>query len=123
MSSAYQRRQVAKRELEIEAKAHRLRHYPTLSEERLWTALRSRRLGVAFRRQVVIGLFIADFACAEARLVVEVDGGVHRDRARLDAHRDERLGRAGYRVVRLPAELVTSNLPAAVALVRAALGA
>jgi hypothetical protein len=47
---------------------------------------------------------------------------VHQRRERLDALRDEHLQRAGYRVLRLPAALVTSNLAAAVELVRAALG-
>ena len=78
--------------------------------------------GPPFRRQVVIGRFIADFVCSQARLVVEVDGEVHAQRQHLDAHRDAVLQRAGYRVLRLPAALVTTNLPAAVALVRAALG-
>ena len=48
-------------------------------------------------------------------------GDVRRQRA--DARRDKRLVRAGYRVLRLPAELVLSNLPRAVQQVRAALGA
>ena len=47
--------------------------------------------------------------------------GVHLQRAHLDAHRDSILQRAGYRVLRIPAALVTSNLEAAVELIRAAL--
>jgi very-short-patch-repair endonuclease len=100
-----------------------MRHHQTFTEQRLWAELRGGRLGVTFRRQVVISRFVADFACSAARLVVEVDGGVHLNRARLDAHRDALLGSEGYRVLRIPAALVTSNLPAAVALVRAALNA
>jgi very-short-patch-repair endonuclease len=53
--------------------------------------------------------------------VVEVDGGVHEARAHLDAHRDSVLQHAGCRVLRIPASLVTTNLAAAVALVRGAL--
>ena len=49
----------------------------TESEARLWSRLRGRRLGVAFRRQVVIGNAIVDFCAPAARLVVEVDGGYH----------------------------------------------
>jgi very-short-patch-repair endonuclease len=45
--------------------------------------------------------YIADFVCPQARLVVEVDGGVHLHRAQLDAHRDSILQRAGYRVLRI----------------------
>jgi very-short-patch-repair endonuclease len=98
-----------------------MRWHQTPSEERLWSALRGGRLGVAFRRQVVIGRYVVDFAAAQAGLVVEVDGGVHRDRARLDAQRDAHLRRAGYRVVRVPEELVMGNPDAAVAIARAAL--
>jgi leucyl-tRNA synthetase len=120
-SSSYQRRQSAQRRSELAAKAHHLRHNPTATEQLLWRELCGSRLGVAFRRQVVITRFIADLVCPSRRLVIEVDGGVHADRARLDALRDDHLRRAGYRVVHIPAELVRSNLPAAVALVRAAL--
>jgi very-short-patch-repair endonuclease len=65
------------------------------------------------------------FAAPARKLIVEVDGGYHGDlrRQRADARRDKRLQRAGYRVLRLPAELVLGNLPRAVEQVRAALGA
>jgi very-short-patch-repair endonuclease len=122
MSSLYHRRQSTKRQLELEAKAHHLRHHPTLTEQRLWGALKGRRLGFPFRRQVVVGRFIADFVCREAHLIVEVDGQVHARRGHLDTHRDALLQRAGFRILRIPAALVVSNRPAAVALVRAALG-
>ena len=121
MSSPYQRRQVATRQREFEARAQHMRRHQTPSEERLWAELRGGRLGVAFRRQVVIGRFVVDFAASQARVVVEVDGGVHRDRVRLDARRDAHLVRAGYRVVRVPAALVVGHPDAAVAIVRAAL--
>ncbi len=85
-------------------RAREMRHSPTASEERLWQALRGSRFGVAFRRQVVIGNYIADFAASSVKLVVEVDGGSHRGRERLDAKRDARLARAGWRVVRLSSE-------------------
>ncbi len=120
-SSSPRPRHVITRQRELEAKAHQLRQHPTLSEQRLWSALRASRLGFSFRRQVVIGRFIANLVCPRARLVVEVDGGVHLHRAHLDAHRDSILQRAGYRVLRIPAALVTSHLEAAVALIREAL--
>jgi very-short-patch-repair endonuclease len=120
-SSSPRPRHVVTRQSELEAKAHHLRHHPTLTEQRLWSALKGSRLGLPFRRQVVISRYIADFVCTKARLVVEVDGGVHLQRAHLDAHRDTILQRAGYRMLRIPAALVTSNLEAAVALIRKAL--
>ena len=50
--------------------AHTMRQAPTESEARLWRALRSSRLGVAFRRQVPLLGFIADFYAPSARLIV-----------------------------------------------------
>ena len=67
--------------------AHTMRQAPTESEARLWRALRSSQLGVAFRRQVPLLGFIADFYAPSARLVVEVDGGYHARRVTADARR------------------------------------
>lgn len=61
-----------------------------MTETILWQALSGSKLGVAFRRQVPIGRYIADFLAPACRLVVEVDGGYHATPARLraDARRD-----------------------------------
>src|SRR5262249_51910188 len=61
----------------LAARARLMRADPTPSEARLWRALRGAQLGVVFRRQVVVGAFIVDFAAPHAHLVVEVDGGYH----------------------------------------------
>ena len=98
-----------------------MRFAPTASEERLWSAIRGRQLGVQFRRQVPIGRYIVDFLAPEARLVVEVDGGYHERRAGADARRERALRRAGYRVLRIESEVVNGELPAAVARIRGAL--
>lgn len=103
--------------------ARSMRQEPTNSERLLWGELSGGKLGVWFRRQVVVGASIVDFMAPARKLVVEVDGGYHGDvrRQRSDARRDKRLERAGYRVLRLPAELVVTSLPQAVQLVRSAL--
>jgi very-short-patch-repair endonuclease len=106
----------------LAAYAHRLRQEPTDSEARLWRALRSGQLGVSFRSQVPVLGFIVDFLAPSVRLIVEVDGGYHERRQSTDARRDRKLASAGYRVVRLPAELVTDDLPAALLALRRALG-
>ena len=98
-----------------------MRAMPTTTEALLWDELRGSKLGVGFRRQVVIGRFIVDFAAPAARLVVEVDGGYHAGRAKADARRDRQLGELGWRVLRLEAAVVQHRLGEAVALVRAAL--
>jgi len=54
-----------------------MRAAPTLTEEILWQVLRGSRLGVAFRRQAIIGRCIVDFVAPSIRLVVEFDGGYH----------------------------------------------
>jgi very-short-patch-repair endonuclease len=76
---------------------------------------------VAFRRRAVLGnRFIVDFVAPRVRLVVEVDGSYHAQRAAADARRDSKLHRLGYRVLRIPAAVVMGDLQAAVSLVRTA---
>ncbi|NGM50780.1 DUF559 domain-containing protein [Caulobacter sp. 602-2] len=85
------------------AMARRLRRDQTDAERLLWSALRGRRLeGFKFRRQVPIDRYVADFACLDARLVVELDGGQHAEdvgRA-YDAARTEVLEACGFFVLR-----------------------
>ncbi|MBU8540486.1 endonuclease domain-containing protein [Falsiroseomonas tokyonensis] len=88
--------------------ARRLRRDATVEERRLWRALRQNALGAAFRRQHPIPPHVADFACLEAKLVVEVDGGQHGD-AR-DAARDAAMTAAGWRVLRYWNNEVRANL-------------
>lgn len=57
--------------------AKEMRKEPTRAELILWEELRKGKLGFRFRRQHLIGNYIADFACLEKRLVVEVDGEYH----------------------------------------------
>lgn len=66
-------------------------------------------------------LFIADFLAPSIKLIVEVDGAIHARKLGPDERRDRKLQRAGFRVVRVSAQLVLSDLSAAIALVRAAL--
>lgn len=80
--------------------ARRLRHDMTGAERHLWTHLRRRRLGgYRFRRQHPLGPWIADFACLEAGLVVEIDGSPHLGSAR-DSRRDAWFEVRGFRVLR-----------------------
>jgi very-short-patch-repair endonuclease len=79
-----------------------------MAEHRLWQALRSDALGVAFRRQHPVAPYVVDFACVSARLIVEVDGGQHGGEA--DAARDAALRAAGWRVLRFWNDDVLTNL-------------
>lgn len=116
------RNRSAARSVVLEERARGMRASLTPSEALLWSRIRSRQLGVVFRRQVpLLGRFIADFLAPAERLVIEVDGGHHAGQARADARRDAVLARGGYRVLRLDAALVVRNIEAAVSRVRAAL--
>ena len=91
--------------------ARRMRRNPTPSEERLWRRLRNHRLlGLKFRRQHAIDRFIVDFYCAEARLVVEVDGSVHKSLVQEDAVRQDVLERRGLRVLRFTNSEIDDSL-------------
>ena len=112
----------SRRALTLDTRAREMRLNPSRSEERLWLAIRGGQLGAAFRRQVPVGgRYIADFLAPQALLIVEVDGAWHARRHRADERRDRWLRRAGYRVLRLDAELVMKELPVAVARIVAAL--
>jgi very-short-patch-repair endonuclease len=67
----------------------------------LWFRLRDRRLiGWKFKRQVPIDRFVVDFLCADAKLIVEIDGGQHDQRKERDAERTATLEAMGYLVLR-----------------------
>ena len=88
-----------------------LRRDATRSEELLWGALRGRALlGAKWRRQQVLGRFVADFFCAELKAVIEVDGAIHRDQAEADQERQRALEASGLRVLRVRASDVEMDL-------------
>jgi very-short-patch-repair endonuclease len=79
-----------------------LRHSPTDAERKLWYLLRSLKpLGMHFRRQAPIGIYIADFVWHAEKLVIELDGSQHAEvRASYDKQRTKWLESQGYRVLR-----------------------
>jgi len=93
------------------ARARQPRREQTPAEALLWEHLRNRRLkGLKFRRQHPVGRFVADFYCAQHRLIVELDGAVHRMQGEYDALRTEELERDGYRVIRFTDNQVERDL-------------
>jgi very-short-patch-repair endonuclease len=107
------------------SRARAMRGSMTLAEARLWLGLRDRRLGAKFRRQVPIGAFIADFACLEAKLIVEVDGPSHQTPQGqfMDDRRDRWFRENGWRVLRIPNDLAMAGSDLALDRIRAALDA
>ena len=84
-----------------QVRARKLRNQSTDAERLLWQHLRHKQInGFRFRRQFPIGAYIADFACIEAKLVVELDGGQHQEKAAHDTRRDAQISNQGYRVLR-----------------------
>ena len=93
--------------------ARELRKAQTPAEQALWARLRNRGLeGLKFRRKPPIGPLIADFYCAQHRLVIEVDGGVHAGQKEQDAQRTAQLAAYGYHVLRGSNESVETDLEA-----------
>jgi len=87
--------------------AKRLRNYMTACEKILWDRLRRKNIrGVKFRRQHPISFYIADFYCHEARLVIEVDGQIHKRRKHIDhdKNRTAEMDRYDIKVIRVTNE-------------------
>ncbi len=93
--------------------ARKLRKTPTVAERRLWKQLRRNHLaGFGFRRQQPIGPYVVDFFCPSARLIIELDGPVHKlfGAAERDAIRMEWLQARGYRVLRFENDRVLEDI-------------
>ena len=89
------------RNLTAQRRSRTLRNQVTDVERHHWRFLRLRQLGGhRFRRQVPIGRYIADFACLEAKLVIELDGGQHQERQSHDQVRDRQIEARGFCVLR-----------------------
>jgi len=85
----------------LKQNARRLRKQMTDAERALWFLLRRKQIdGRRFRKQVPLGKYIVDFACLDARLIIEVDGGQHADAEAADAERDTWLKSQNFRVLR-----------------------
>ncbi len=88
-----------------------LRGHATATEDKLWQALRGRRLaGLKWRRQVPVLAYTVDFLCVSAKLIVEIDGAQHGIEAEYDARRTQELERIGFQVVRFTNEDVLGDI-------------
>ena len=93
--------------------AKSMRNQPTEAEALLWDVLSNKKLeGYKFRRQHIVGSYIADFICLKKGLIVEIDGLIHQlpDNKSSDEERTKWLNEQGYRVVRFTNDEVLSNL-------------
>ena len=97
--------------------ARKLRKEMSLPEVLLWRELRGKPLGLKFRRQFPVLGYVADFACLEVHLLIEVDGIAHNmgDRPEHDVKRDALLTDRGWIVLRIPAVDVLQDVGACAA--------
>lgn len=103
------------------ARARDLRKRQTYAEATLWQYLRASRLdGLRFRRQHPIDRYFADFACKALKLVIELDGGAHKndDRQLNDYHRQQAIETLGWSVLRFTNDQVIGSLPTVLAAIR-----
>ena len=96
----------------ILAHAREMRHPQTSAETIVWKVLRNKSTGYKFRRQHPIDMFIIDFYCAEAKLLIEIDGDSHfiPKQEEYDKARTEYLEDLGYKLIRFTNNDVRYNI-------------
>jgi very-short-patch-repair endonuclease len=101
------------------AAARTLRRAMTKPEAALWQILRTRPGNAKFRRQHPVGRFVLDFYCPAAKLAIEIDGIAHDmgDNPARDEHRDRWLRERDFRVLRVPATEVLTNIEGVTAMI------
>ena len=93
--------------------ALQMRGNQTEAEATLWSRLRDKQLGgIKFRRQHIIGKFIADFISLDRRLIIEVDGLIHQmpDVKLNDEERTVQLRELGFNVLRINNESILHDI-------------
>ena len=88
------------------------RRNPTEAESILWEFIKERQLGQPFRRQHIIGDYIADFVCVPSKLIIEIDGGYHQlpKQQVNDEQRQLWLEERGFTVIRFTNEEVINDI-------------
>ncbi len=97
----------------IQDKARELRKNTTRAEQLLWDELKKKQvLGYKFRQQHPIDIFIADFYCHKAKLVIEVDGDIHKktENKEYDCNRTAELENMDIRVIRFTNSEIENNI-------------
>lgn len=92
--------------------AKQLRNTMTDAETVLWMQVRNGISGCKFRRQHPIGPFIADFYCHKAKLVVEIDGTIHKlsEVKQADEDKEDFLVQNGYSLLRFSNKQVMTSI-------------
>ena len=90
--------------------AYDLRKGMTEAEKKLWSCLNKNKLGIRFKAQHPIDIFIVDFYCHKFKLVIEVDGEIHLSQKEYDDGRTAELERWDLRVIRFKNEEVMNDI-------------
>ncbi|MFA6548879.1 MAG: DUF559 domain-containing protein, partial [Candidatus Margulisiibacteriota bacterium] len=103
----------------VKLTARKLRRDQTDAEGLLWNALRGRKFkGIKFLRQHPIlfeyygkkRFIVTDFYCHAAKLIIELDGGIHEKQKDYDNARDYVTKSLGFRVLRFSNEAVATDM-------------
>ncbi len=91
--------------------ARLLRNRMTYSESLLWEKLKSKQLlGLRFRRQHPIDIFIVDFYCHQIKLAIEIDGEIHLDQVEYDDGREADMEKFNIKIIRFTNDEVNNNI-------------
>ena len=109
--------------MRLKAYSKEMRKFATEAESILWEYLRAKQLGKTFKRQHIIGDYIADFVCLESGLIIELDGGYHLlpEQQINDEQRTEWLEKHGFRVIRFKNEEFLTNINHCLEIIKASL--
>lgn len=77
-----------------------LKKNPTEAEIIIWEYLKNKKTDYKIRRQHIVDNFIADFICLPKKLVIEIDGKIHKFQKEYDQMRTERLTELGFQIIR-----------------------
>jgi very-short-patch-repair endonuclease len=100
-------------------KARELRENRTLCEKLLWNRLKKNQLGVRFKPQHPIAIFVVDFYCHALRFVIEVDGVYHNFNSEYDQSRSDELEKYDLTIIRFTNDDVLKNIDTVVASIQA----
>lgn len=105
--------------MSIKETTRNLRKNQTNAEKLLWECIRNRKhVGKKFLRQYPLSfffngkkrLFIADFYCSEHRLLIELDGEIHKKQKEYDVLREWIIEKLGYKIIRFQNNEIEQNI-------------
>ena len=111
---------------EITKLARDLRKNQTIAEKLIWAELCSKKLGVKFRRQhpLIYNIdstsyfFICDFACLSRKIIIEIDGSIHKSQEVRDIAREHLIKNMNYKIIRFSNEMVIKQLSDVINLIK-----